>query len=94
MENKYLENERNFEDNKNNQGGKKMKHGLLMMLCCILPIALIAALPLLGIKIGALSGLAFLLCPLMHIGMMVFMSKSKDGKSCCGAKKSVQSSQE
>lgn len=71
-----------------------MKHGKFMLLACLLPIAIIALLPVFGIKIGALSSLAFLLCPLMHIGMMVFMTKSKDGHSCHGSNKPAESSQE
>jgi len=55
------------------------KHGLLMLLCCIFPILLIGFLPRLGINLGPFTKLApfavFLLCPLMHIGMMFFMSK-------------------
>lgn len=76
------------------KGGYFMKHGKWMMLACILPIAIIALLPLFGVKLGALSGLAFLLCPLMHIGMMVFMSKSGNGHSCHGSNKPAESSQE
>lgn len=67
------------------QGHKgKPKHGLLMILCCMLPILVIGGLPLLGIKGGALSSLAFLLCPLMHIGMMFMMRRSGHGGSCHG----------
>ncbi|OGO78748.1 MAG: hypothetical protein A2Y23_10780 [Clostridiales bacterium GWB2_37_7] len=89
MENK------NYDDgNNNNKSAGHMKHGLLMLLCCLLPIALIAALPLLGIKIGVLSGLVFLLCPLMHIGMMFFMRKSGEGQSCHGSNKPTENSLE
>lgn len=59
-----------------------MKHGLIMMLCCLIPILLIAGLPLFGIKAGALSGLIFLLCPLMHVVMMFMMMKGRSGKTC------------
>jgi len=66
-----------------NKGGHMMKHGLMMMLCCLIPIVLIAGLPLFGLKAGALTGLIFLLCPLMHIGMMVFMLKGRKNNSSC-----------
>ena len=79
---------KNQECHENNQGEKKgiMKHGLMMMLCCLIPIVLIAGLPLFGIKATSLSGLIFLLCPLMHIGMMFMMAKSGKGGSCHGNK--------
>lgn len=59
------------------ENGKK--HGLLMLLCCLIPVILIAFLPRLGINLGPFAKLApfavFLLCPLMHMGMMFFMVK-------------------
>lgn len=84
--------EKNSHEEKNQGHKGALKHGLLMMLCCMLPILIIAGLPLFGIKGGALSSLAFLLCPLMHIGMMFMMRKSGHGGSCHGGgndKKSV-----
>ncbi|MEW9121586.1 MAG: DUF2933 domain-containing protein [Thermotaleaceae bacterium] len=62
-----------------------LKHGLMMILCCLLPILIISALPLLGLAGGRLSSFAFLLCPLMHIGMMFMMRKSGHG-GCHGNK--------
>lgn len=70
------------EGNQNSKG--TWKHGLLMILCCLLPILILAGLPLFGIKEGILSSLAFLLCPLMHIAMMFMMRKSAHGGSCHG----------
>ena len=73
-------------ENQNEHGDKKglMKHGFMMMLCCLIPIVLIAGLPIFGAKSGgALSSLVLLLCPLMHIGMIFLMRKSgKSGGSC------------
>ncbi|GAA0178304.1 hypothetical protein SH2C18_13790 [Clostridium sediminicola] len=79
---------KNFNDykevgvNENSKGNEnKMnhkKHGVLMMLCCLLPILLIMGLPLFGFKGVSFSYLIFLLCPLMHVGMMLFMFKSKE----------------
>lgn len=58
------------------------KHRLLMLICCLIPVLLIAFLPRLGINLGPFTRLApfavFLLCPLMHFGMMMFMMKEKD----------------
>lgn len=73
-------------ENQNDHGEKKglMKHGFMMMLCCLIPIVLIAGLPLFGAKAGGgLSSLIFLLCPLMHIGMIFMMRKSGKGGSSC-----------
>ncbi len=79
---------KNQESHENNNGEKKgnMKHGFLMMLCCLIPIVLIAGLPLFGIKAGSSTVLIFLLMPLMHIGMMFMMRKPGKGSSCHGDK--------
>ncbi len=53
--------------------GLGIKHGMLMILCCLLPIMLIGILPLLGLENISWTWALFLLCPLMHIGMMFFM---------------------
>jgi len=50
-----------------------IKHGLLMMLCCLLPIIIIGLLPIIGFQSFSWSWAFFLLCPLMHVGMMFFM---------------------
>lgn len=70
------------EKSQNNKG--MMKHGMMMMLCCLIPILIIAGLPLFGIKGGFLSSLLFLLCPLMHIGMIFMMRKNGHNGSCHG----------
>ena len=50
------------------------KHMLLMLVCCLVPLALILAVSVFGLSLGALSGLLpyalVLLCPLMMIFMM------------------------
>lgn len=65
---------------------KRLFKGIGMMgACCLLPIAIIAILPLVSSSLG-LTGtriaslLASLICPIMMIIMMVTMTK---GKSCC-----------
>ena len=81
-------NENKNDEKKENKGGhSSMKHMLMMVLCCGLPILLIAVLPFLkignaGFKIGLASIIPFL-CPVMMIFMIPMMLKgSKSGKSC------------
>lgn len=64
-------------DSSNQEGKEKkglMKHGILMILCCLAPIVFLIALPFFNIKSDGMQNLlstaAFLLCPLMHIFMM------------------------
>jgi len=48
------------------------RHVLIMLLCCAIPLALIFALPYLGVTLSS-SGwllLVLLLCPFMHLFMM------------------------
>lgn len=64
------------QESENKSNKCHMNHGLMMILGCLLPILFISALPLFGIRGGAgLSFLAFLFCPLMHVGMMFMMGK-------------------
>lgn len=66
-------------------------HGTAMALCCIVPIAIIAALSLGGIA-GRLGGRTLplavsLLCPVSMIAMMIFMGKDHNhghGKETSG----------
>lgn len=53
----------------------------MMMLCCIIPIAVILALPLLGIQNQFTSWLVLLACPLAMMAMMLMHNKS-DKKKC------------
>ena len=57
------------------------KHMLLMLICCLVPIALIVAVSVLGLSFGPLSALLpyalVLLCPLMMIFMMRGMTQEQ-----------------
>jgi len=53
---------------------KMKKHGLWMILCCVLPLLLIALLP--GLRGGFLRFLPLILCVGMHLFMMKRMHGS------------------
>lgn len=63
--------ESNRDQNSCHQGQRDggLKHGLLMILCCMIPLALALTLKYLGYGTVA-SYLVILLCPLMHFLMM------------------------
>ena len=58
------------------------KHMLMMLICCLVPLALIAGVGLFGLSLGPLSALlpyaAALMCPLMMIFMMRGMMHGQD----------------
>ncbi len=74
--NKYNKNE-----GRKNGGGcvHDKKHGLLMLLCCLIPITILMILPFVNISNQMIRSIlnvgVILLCPLMHIGMMLVMMK-------------------
>ena len=50
------------------------KHALLMLTCCLIPLAPIVALPATGLSLDGIAlFLLFLLCPLVHILVMRWM---------------------
>ncbi len=57
-----------------NHNHNSTRHMLLMVACCLIPLALIAAVSLFGFSLGSLSALLpyalALLCPLMMLWMM------------------------
>ena len=65
----------------------KKNHGLMMLICCIAPLALVfAAVYFFGLNKSYLYWLVFLLCPIMHYFMMKTMHKdheTKKGKGGC-----------
>ena len=79
------------EDSKGKQGTVKhnpLKHMLHMIICCGLPILLIALLPFirnLSLSAGNIVAvIAPFLCPMMMISMMFFMMRGNNNKkSCC-----------
>jgi choline-glycine betaine transporter len=58
------------------------KHMVLMLICCLVPIALIAAVSIFGLSLGSLQPLLpyviALMCPLMMIVMMRGMMQGKN----------------
>ncbi len=59
---------------RHDHSGGMGKHMLLMLICCLVPLALIVAVGTFGLSLGPLQGLvpfaAALMCPLMMIVMM------------------------
>lgn len=75
---------------------KGKNHGLWMILGCLIPMLGIVMLTRFGVEVGPIGRLApyaiFLICPLMHIGMMVFMFKGKKD-NCHGGNNTEEQSQ-
>lgn len=70
-----------------NQHSMSGKHGLIMALCCLIPLAAIFLVSVLGISLSSLGTVALvLLCPLLHILMMRGMgghSHGSQGEPSC-----------
>ncbi|MBU3104513.1 hypothetical protein [Clostridium gasigenes] len=80
-------------DNKKNKSKHKhspLKHMLHMVLCCGLPIVIIAFLPLImrfsPSTGGVLARIVPFLCPVMMILMIPMMMGGNKNKSCCESK--------
>ena len=78
------------DDNKNAKGAHNhspLKHMLHMILCCGLPIVVLALLPIIsGFSPAAgnvVSKIAPFLCPIMMISMLLMMFGGNKNKSCC-----------
>ena len=61
------------------------RHALIMLLCCIIPLAAIFLVAVLGIPLSTLATVAILLlCPLLHILMMRGMAgHGSHGSASC-----------
>ncbi len=80
------------DEKKENKGHSSMKHILMMVFCCGLPILLSAVIPFLKIentafRVTLISIIPFL-CPLIMLPMM--LKGSKEGKSSCHDNKKKQ----
>ncbi len=65
----------------------KGNHALLMIICCVVPMALLAAIFVFNVPIGTVGlFLIMLACPLMHVFMMRGMGHGDQhqGASCHG----------
>ena len=58
---------------------KTDKHSWMIILCCAIPVVLIAAIYFFGISNKYLFWLALVLCPVMHLVMMKYMHGDKKG---------------
>ena len=63
------------------------KHGLLMLVCCLIPLGIVFVLPYLGFQVGGVGRFASigiaLICPLMHLGLLAYLFKGNRNSSCC-----------
>jgi hypothetical protein len=65
------------------------KHMLIMLLCCLVPLAIVFAVTTLGVPLGNIATFALvLMCPLMHLFMMKGMMGhgAQDQGACHDAK--------
>lgn len=53
------------------------KHGLIMVLCCLIPVIIVVILRVSGVQNIFLSYAGVLICPLSMGAMMIFMGKKK-----------------
>lgn len=81
-------------ENKNGENKKHnpMKHMLMMVLCCGLPLLIVMALPFINIGGGfkaIIVGIAPFICPLMMLLMIPMMLKGMKHGSCCSGKNEI-----
>jgi len=83
----------NCHENNNKNGHSSIKHLLHMVLCCGLPIIIIALVPFIarfssgGARV--LYAIAPFLCPVMMLGMILMMFLGGRKKSCCNNSKNI-----
>jgi len=56
-----------------------LKHGLIMLLCCLIPIAILVIMWAAGVSSNYLFLGVVLLCPILHLVMMTGMNRGKGG---------------
>lgn len=77
---------RNTENKQEGKGFHPLKAMGMMGMCCLLPIILLAVLPLLNLSIrntAFLSSISTLICPIMMMVMMAVMFLGGKKKNCC-----------
>ncbi|OGO30774.1 MAG: hypothetical protein A2Z29_03730 [Chloroflexi bacterium RBG_16_56_11] len=57
-----------------------IRHSLIMVLCCLIPLAVLAVLWAVGVSKNYLTLGLLLLCPLLHVVLMKDMFKSRDNR--------------
>ncbi len=77
------------DNNANNKNHSPIKHILMMVLCCGLPILIVAILPLLNIG-GSfkvmLATITPFICPIMMLFMIPMMFRNMKKGNCCSNK--------
>lgn len=77
---------RNTENKQERVGFHPLKAIGMMGMCCLLPIIMLAVLPLLNLSIrntAFLSSISTLICPIMMVIMMAVMFLGGKKKNCC-----------
>lgn len=78
LDNEFIEKEHN---NLARHDQRHNKHGILMLICCLVPVIAIVFLSANGLDQTELLFLAIMLCPLLHIIMMVKMRNNHETSS-------------
>ncbi|MCL5960212.1 MAG: DUF2933 domain-containing protein [Chloroflexi bacterium] len=70
----------------------KGNHTLLMVICCVVPMAFLAAVFVFNVPLGTIGTFAILmLCPLMHLFMMKGMGHGDQQAGCHGGARAEES---
>lgn len=85
-------------NNKNGENKKHnpIKHMIMMVLCCGLPLLIVSVLPFISIGEGfktVISGIAPFMCPIMMIFMIPMMVRGMKNGDCCSKNKEVNENQ-
>lgn len=89
----------NCHENNKTGGNRKhnpMKHMLMMVLCCGLPLIIVGAFSFINIGTGfktTIGGIAPFICPIMMVLMMGMIFKDSKHGDCCSGKKEVKENQ-